>query len=355
MSGELTRVEQQLPAVRDEVPVTQMLKAVIAAGVNSESVAALEKLCALHIQIEDRNAKREYFEAMAALQAELPHVNAYREIKVNGVLRSRFAPYEDIMDVVQPYLSRHKFSVGHNTRVETIGGKERVIDTCTLRHAGGHQESNDFAVRAGEGPPGTSMAQADGSTGAYAQRYALCDALNISIRKDDDARAEGGFIAKQQAEDLCQRVHATASNEAAFLKLADATDYENIRTGKLAMLEAMLTKKEAQQQRPPAPAPSPAPATSEKPAGAVEPPADSAPSSTAAGPDRVPFAKVLAAAERFKSTGMAKDAARYRVKEVLIARHGGKDPLKTWAGMTAEDQVKFIEYIESPGFPWQKR
>jgi hypothetical protein len=119
-----------------------------------------------------------------------------------------------------------------------------LIKICTLQHIGGHSKANKFAVRIGSGPPGATETQSDGAASTYAKRGALCDALNIVIDHDDDARAEGGAITQEQAEELARRVNETNSNKEAFLKFAHAKSFAEISESVYPILDDFLRKKE---------------------------------------------------------------------------------------------------------------
>jgi hypothetical protein len=117
------------------------------------------------------------------------------------------------------------------------------VKICTLQHIGGHSNSNEFAVRVGNGPPGATDTQADGAAGTYAKRFALCDALNIVIEHDSDAKAEGGKIDVNQTQDLQARVKALRVNEAQFLAYAKAKAYPEIVTTAWERLDEFLNRK----------------------------------------------------------------------------------------------------------------
>ena len=222
-------------------PIGQMLQQITAAGVTSDNAAALEKMTDLYLRVEAANARKEFSVAKAGLQAELPNVRATKAVPNNdGTVRYAYAPYESIMRQVAPLLSKHGFSISFGQKVE----EKRITAVCTLSHIGGHSETNEFAVRVGQGPPKASEAQADGAASTYAKRFALCNCLNITVDlPDNDARREGDRITAGQAEDLKRRVSATNANEAAFLRFAGASTYEEIREGKYGTLIAMLNSK----------------------------------------------------------------------------------------------------------------
>jgi len=229
--------------VKEAAPnIAGMLQAVIEKGVTGENVKALESLVTLYERMEARDAEKAFAQAFNALQSEMPRIQAKKPVHCkNGDLKYKFAPFEEIMEQVRPLLLKHGFSVSFSMRF----GDGRLTEICTLQHVGGHSKSNEFAVRIGSGPPGASESQADGAAATYAKRFALCNALNVIVEADDDARVEGGSVTAEQADELERRVALTNSNKAAFLKLAGAQTYREIKAGKYEVLDNFLRMKEA--------------------------------------------------------------------------------------------------------------
>lgn len=234
-------VGDQSPAVvREEPSVGQMLQSMCDRGVSEANVAAFAQLVALKERMEDRQAEREFAKAFAALQADIPSVNATKAVPgSNNSVRFKFAPYEDIMESVRPLLVRHGFSVSFDTEFKD----GRVHQKCTLMHVGGHSRTNTFMARIGSGPPGSSDAQADGAAATYAKRFALCAALNIVIEHDTDARSEGKPLTAEQAKTLKELVAETKSDEKVFLLYAGAPSYEEIGSARYQELYNALLKK----------------------------------------------------------------------------------------------------------------
>jgi hypothetical protein len=122
----------------------------------------------------------------------------------------------------------------------------RILETCQLKHVGGHSQSNSFAVRTRKADSDT---QADCMAATTAKRNALLNALNIVIRQDclsdeSDARNEGGFITQAQIDELSRRVAETNSDRAAFLKVAGAATFAEIASSKYSVLDGLLRRKE---------------------------------------------------------------------------------------------------------------
>jgi len=240
-------VQAQIQKYNDENPIGGMLNAVLEKGITAENVAAMKDLVGLYERMEDRGAKKRYTEAMTAMQAEMPSVIAKSIVKNNdGTARYAFANYETIMKAIEPVLTRHGFSVSFTIRSE----ETRLIAVCKITHAGGHSEANEFGVRIGKGPPGCSEAQADGAARSYARRGALCDALNIVVDHDDDARNLGAVITPEQAKGLADRAKACGVDEKRLLNYAAAEKYEEIRATKFAAVDEILRKKEQEKAKP---------------------------------------------------------------------------------------------------------
>ncbi len=237
--------QMQLVEAKAEPSVAMMLSGVLTAiqhgEVTSQHVEVASKMMDLYERHEKRQAEKDFAAALTDLQGETIRVQATKAVDVkNGIPRYTFAPYEEIMRTVQPMLTRHGFSVTFDTKIDG----DRLYSVCTLTHKAGHSRSNQFAVRFGK-PPGSSDAQGDMSTKSYAKRGALCDALNISIDHDDDARMIGKPIGKAIAEDLETRVMRVGSDVTAFLKYAGAERFEDISDDRYPVLDELLKRKEA--------------------------------------------------------------------------------------------------------------
>jgi hypothetical protein len=202
----------------------------------------VKELVALKEHLEDRDSERSFARDFTALQTEL---GTFRATKVvpdkQGNQKYCYLPYEEIMARVQPLLTRFGFSLSFSTDFRD----NRIVQTCTLQHAGGYHRDYTAFCRAGSGPPGCNESQADGSAQTYAKRYALCNCLNITVERDTDARNEGGEISAEQADTLRKMVMACGADEGRFLTFAGAFQYEDISAGRYSELLAMLRRKAA--------------------------------------------------------------------------------------------------------------
>lgn len=242
---ESTALELQLGDDRKAVDLspTQLIRAVIDKGVTLESVGVVERLVALAERQEARQAERDFAVAFVKLQSEMPAVQATKPVpNKDGSIRYHYAPYNEIMEQVKPFLEKNGF-----TLTFSMDFKEgRIIQTCTLMHVSGHSRSNQFMARIGNGPPGSSEAQGDGAASTYAKRFALCNALNIVCEVDtdgQDARSEGEPISWDKVIFLKDLVKEVGADEPKFLAFAGVSRYEDIGSSRYDSLVNALQKK----------------------------------------------------------------------------------------------------------------
>lgn len=239
-SSELELAAPQAGALAVQQPtVADMLQTVIKAGVTTENVGALEKLCDLYERMEARNAEKDFIAAFNRLQQKLPTIVAKTVIPNRG----KYQRFEDVMEEIGPLLQSEGFTVSFSQDFKD----NRIIVTCHLAHVGGHSRSNPYAVRVSG--KADSETQADTKASTTAKRNSLLQALNVVIRQDclsgdDDASLEGGSVTPEQADELERRVKETNSNVNAFLKFAQAASFKDIPAKKYLILDDFLRQKE---------------------------------------------------------------------------------------------------------------
>jgi hypothetical protein len=180
---------------RDEEPTTTGLVAVLERlALNPDvPVEKLERIIELQRGINADLAKADFAAAFSEMQGDLPVITERGEIEVDGVVRSKYARYEDIIEVIRPILKRYGFAIRHQN--STRDGKQVIVGI--LSHRGGHDERDEF-----ECPPDTSgkknSIQAMGSTRSYGQRYTTIALTGIVTRgTDDDGKRAGEKPAAQ--------------------------------------------------------------------------------------------------------------------------------------------------------------
>lgn len=245
-----------VPVSREEMPLAKpaesvssvtvvgMIQTAVQSGITAENAAALEKLVGLCERMQDRESERAFAGAFAALQEDLSRVSIQPTKAIpmkGGGTKFKYAPFEEIMGKVQPYLIKHKFAVSFSSCYDG----PRIIVGCTLQHVAGHKRDFEFAARVGQGPVGANECQADGAASTYAKRFAFCQALNIVIDTDSDGRSEGPTetITQDEADILRKLVAETGSDERSLLEYAGVVEYAKIPAHRYQELYKILAKR----------------------------------------------------------------------------------------------------------------
>lgn len=141
----------------------------------------LERLWEMQQQEVARGAKMAYNNDMAALQSDMPIIGKNGAIVVNGVERSKYSKYEDVMRVISPLLDKFGFSISFETDFPEGG----MMVIGEISHSMGHSKKTSMLL-----PFDTSgsknAVQAIGSTTSYGMRYVLKLMLNIADGQTDD-------------------------------------------------------------------------------------------------------------------------------------------------------------------------
>lgn len=172
--------ENNLPATR-ATSIAEVIERVVRDP--TIEIARFEAIIALQERIEAREAKRQFAEAMARLQAEMPQVT---RDAVNPFARSRYATYEAIDREIRPYYTKHGFSTSFRTKA--TNGRMKV--TCVVRHVGGHEEAeHEFESgpdqSGSKGQSSKTEVQGFGSVITYGKKYTLCAAFGIALQDDE--------------------------------------------------------------------------------------------------------------------------------------------------------------------------
>lgn len=170
----------------NDVVVAQDVGAVMAvierAASNKDvDISKLEKLLDMQERIMAKNAEMAFNSDMALMQSELPTITELGEIKVNGVVRSKYARFEDMNEAVKPVLQKYGFAV--NFKTDTANAIVKVIGILT--HRLGHRETTDMVLPV-DVSGSKNPVQAIGSSVSYGKRYVMEALLNITSRGLDN-------------------------------------------------------------------------------------------------------------------------------------------------------------------------
>lgn len=201
-----------LVQVREDPPNQSMMivEAVTrAASDPNVDVSKMERLWAIAKEAQADQAKREYADAMSAVQAELPKIIKDRENKQTS---SMYATLDTIIRQIAPVYTKHGFSLTFGTEDSPVEKCIRIV--CTVLHRGGHSEVvrydqpiDDVGI---QGAVNKTQVHARGSAVTYGRRYLTLMVFNLNTGFDDDGNAaqnggkpvtddDKGWIEKAQA------------------------------------------------------------------------------------------------------------------------------------------------------------
>lgn len=195
MSTELVTSEPTKLARQDE---PQNMLAVVLRAVSDptidparlrEFIAAGKELELIQLQRDDREAKKQYNMAWAALMPKMPTIAKNGLIVYKpGTRPQPFAKWDDIHPACMPLLYEHGFAVSFDSL--TTDNKLQVI--LVITHTGGHEERRTFALPAQDTGGAKSPGQAAASSFTLGQRHCFCKAFNVLTRgQDDDGSGQG--------------------------------------------------------------------------------------------------------------------------------------------------------------------
>jgi hypothetical protein len=234
-------------APKQSVVVTPMdlLNRAVAEGAKAEAIERLAPIYERWAALESRKA---FSRAIAKAKAEIPSIVKNKLVDFTGNTGKRTTyrheTLDQVLDAVEPVLSKHGLSVRYSTKSEP--GFITVV--CLLEHDDGHVEENSLTA-----PLDTSgnknAIQSIGSAQTYLQRYTLKAALGLAAAEDDDGMASGngGTISSEQAHrilDLANEVGADIPKFCAFFKIESIPDLPVGRfNDALRMLEMKKAKR----------------------------------------------------------------------------------------------------------------
>jgi hypothetical protein len=161
-------------------------EAVVTPGFDKDSMRALLDM-QKEIVAEER--KQSFDAAFIALQSELPVINKDGKIEIRKdgrLLQSTpYATFENIMDVVQPFLTKHGFGLSFETQ---SSGDRLLVRGHLIGH--GHERHTEFPLPA-EASGSKNNVQGWGSSLSYGKRYCTIALLNIRSRALQDADTDG--------------------------------------------------------------------------------------------------------------------------------------------------------------------
>lgn len=178
----------------------------------------LEKLMDLKERYDANIARKAFYFAMSAFQANLPTISKRKDGH-----KCKYAPLGDIAEQIRKPLQ----DAGLSYRFEMDHG-EAITIICIVTHTDGHSERTTMIA-----PPDESGSlqgiQARASTVTYLQRYTLIGALGLTTADEDmDGRLPKEFITDEQLADLNSLISEVDANKQNFLKFLKVDKLEEL-------------------------------------------------------------------------------------------------------------------------------
>lgn len=178
--------EITMPVKQEATPLTLIEKAMSDPNFDIEK---LERLLKMQDDWDLKNARKQFFDALAKFQYECPTIEknggADFSAKVGGAnVKYNFATLDQIVKQIKEPLKNsgltYRFDISEDAGILKV--------TCVITHTAGHSEKT--SMTAGADTSGAKNAiQAKGSTLTYLQRYTLIGSLGItSADADDDGK-----------------------------------------------------------------------------------------------------------------------------------------------------------------------
>lgn len=218
---------------------------------NKLPAAELKELVGLHERMEDRVARRAFFDALRKFQQECPPLEKNKTANIptkgGGKYSFKYAELDVLERHVKPHLDANELAYNFDTAVDDKGAL--LTNICTLRHALGHSERSSFTLPTASDSAMTAQ-QRFSSANNFAKRQTLANVLGISITDKEvpDEDVDPTCITDDQVTAIEDLFRETGADRARFLKLFDAETVTDIRAADYSRAVALLEEKKSRRR-----------------------------------------------------------------------------------------------------------
>jgi len=210
------------------------------------SIDKLERMLAMKERLDGEAAKREFNDAFAQCQREIPTV---LKNKHNTQTRSNYADLAAIEAQTMPTINSHGFSMRFFPTASPIESHYGV--DCVVAHVAGHSETHHADVPSdGAGFKGTAnktATHAFGSTMSYGRRYLHCMIWNIATADNDgNSASQTKTITADQFQELQALIDASNADKEKFLLAYKADSLEEFPLSAFTRAKEQLERKRDQ-------------------------------------------------------------------------------------------------------------
>jgi ERF superfamily len=204
-------------------------------------IDVIERLAKLQYDMQDREARIGFDEALNRCQSKMKRVAADM---TNPQTHSKYASYAALDRAIRPEYTSEGFSISFG---EDEGSTADYIVMLAYLSRGGHTRTYRKGMPIDtKGPKGNDVmtkTHAAGSGGSYAKRYLLKDIFNLAIGEDDD---DGNLGVKNGVMDdlgvYLQKIQASSNLEELKKTYQEATAKAMNLNDQKAVLELMEMK-----------------------------------------------------------------------------------------------------------------
>lgn len=208
--GALTKPESGAVAVRPGSLLETVLRSVARPDMPA---AELREFLEIGKELEAREAKRQFAEAMVSLKPKLPVIAKRGQIMYKTGPGPKFSKWDDVYRECMPVLANHGFTCSFSSDLQSAGA---LKVSMLVRHIGGHEETGSLVVPWLDSGGSKSPAQQAASSFTLAQRHVFIKYFDVLTEdQDDDGSGKGTpeQITEQQAMDIEDIIHLCSDKD----------------------------------------------------------------------------------------------------------------------------------------------
>jgi hypothetical protein len=189
--------ENKKVAVRTKQPSSSVDTFIAQALAANAPVETLERLFALHKEVNAEKARAAFTDTLAKFQSQVEVIKKTKKVmnKDGRTVRYVYAPIEAIVEQIKKPLAANGFS--YTFTVENTS--DLITATAKVTHKLGHFEVSSFSIPIDKEGYMTAP-QKVASALTFAKRYALCNALGISTGDEDTDATDVGKEATPKSQ-----------------------------------------------------------------------------------------------------------------------------------------------------------
>ena len=223
------------------------LAGLLAAAVEQKLPAAeMREVFELFKDVRALEAREAFFEALAGFQSECPNPEKTKKAEVTSARTAAkfnymFAPLDETIETVRPYLQKYGFSYTWNSDV-TKPGALKV--TFVLRHIRGHSEESSMTIPT-ESAAAMSAQQKEGSAYTFAQRRTMWAGLGLvaTDMEDPELPTATAKITEDQVVEILDLMTEAKADKEKFFRFLGVESLDDLPVAKYSQAIGSLRQR----------------------------------------------------------------------------------------------------------------